>query len=52
MTTTIKLGKSTQSAIPEMNRPEKTIYYLVIGEGEEAVTMNIGEICVPHGTQI
>lgn len=42
MKQTVTVAKSEQSAIPEMGREAKTIYYMVIGEGDTKVTMNIG----------
>lgn len=39
----VTVAKSTQSAVPELNMKEKTLYYLVIGEGETAVKLNVGE---------
>lgn len=36
-------AKSTQSAIPELNQPEKTLYYLVIGEGDKKISLNVGQ---------
>lgn len=35
--------KSTQTAIPEIQKPEKTLYYLIIGEGENKVELNVGQ---------
>lgn len=43
MTTTVTVAKATQSAIPEMGREEKTLYYLIVGEGENKVVINTGE---------
>lgn len=42
MKQTVTVAKSTQSAIPEMGKPEKTVYYMVIGEGDTKVSINIG----------
>ena len=39
----ISTTKQTQSALPELGREEKTIYWLIIGEGEEKYAMNIGK---------
>lgn len=38
----IKVAKTTQTAIPEMGRPEKHLYFLIIGEGENQITINVG----------
>ena len=43
MNTKVTVAKSTQSAIPELNKPEKNLYYLVIGEGEKSISINVGE---------
>lgn len=40
---TVSVGKSTQSAIKELGKAEKTLYFLVIGEGDSKITMNVGE---------
>lgn len=40
---TVKRAKSTQSAISEIGREEKSLYYLIIGEGDNKVIINIGE---------
>lgn len=39
----IKTAKSVQNAIPELKREERTLYFLVIGNDDGIVTMNIGE---------
>lgn len=39
----VKTASSTQSAIPELGRPEKKMYFLIIGEGEKQVSINVGE---------
>lgn len=41
--TQVKTAQSTQSAIPELGRPEKKMYFLIIGEGEKQVNINVGE---------
>lgn len=43
MQTTVTTAKSTQSAVAELNKKETTLYYLVIGEGENKVVINVGE---------
>lgn len=41
---TIKVAKSEQSAIPEIKKEAKTLYYLIIGNGKEPETViNVGE---------
>lgn len=40
---TVTVAKTTQSAIPELEQKEKTLYYLVIGEGEGKLIINVGE---------
>lgn len=35
--------KSSQMAIPELNRGEKQLYFLKIGEGDDAIVINVGE---------
>lgn len=39
----VNVAKSTQTAIPELGRKETTIYYLVIGEGENKTIINVGQ---------
>lgn len=39
----VKVARSVQSAIPELGTPEKTLYYLVIGHGEEKQIINVGQ---------
>lgn len=39
----IKAATSTQTAIPELGKAEKKLYYLIIGEGEKQVVINVGE---------
>lgn len=39
----IKTAKSVQPAIPELKREEKTLYFLVIGNDDGIVTLNVGE---------
>lgn len=39
----IKTARSEQTAIPELNKESKTLYYLIIGEGTEKIILNIGE---------
>lgn len=39
----VQLAQSTHSAIPELNREERKIYFLLLGEGDEKITINIGE---------
>lgn len=43
MKTEIRVFKTTQQAIPEMKREEKTLYFLLIGSEEGVVTINVGE---------
>lgn len=41
---TVKVAKSEQTAIPEINKEAKTIYYLIIGNGKEPETViNVGQ---------
>lgn len=35
--------KTSQLAIPELNRGEKQLYYLTIGEGDDKIVINVGE---------
>lgn len=39
----VKVAKATQSAIPEMKKEEKTVYYILIGEGETRTIINVGK---------
>lgn len=39
----IKTAKSVQTAIPEMKREEKTLYFLIIENDDGIVTLNVGE---------
>lgn len=39
----IKTAKSVQPAIPELKREAKTLYFLVIGNEDGIVTLNVGE---------
>lgn len=39
----VKLGMAVQSAVPETGKPEVKTYYLVLGENEKKVVVNIGE---------
>ena len=39
----ISTTKQTQGALPELGREEKTMYWLIIGEGEEKYAMNVGK---------
>lgn len=43
MKTEVIVAKVTQTAAPELGIKEKTLYYLSIGEGENAVKLNVGE---------
>lgn len=36
-------AKATQTAVPELNQPEKTLYYLIIGEEPNKVVINVGQ---------
>lgn len=36
-------AKATQTAVPELGQPEKTLYYLIIGEGTDKVVINVGQ---------
>lgn len=42
-TQVVDVARSTQSAIPELGQAEKTLYYLVIGEGDKKIVINVGE---------
>lgn len=39
----INTAKTTQSAIPELKREEKTLYFLIIGSDENKTVLNVGE---------
>lgn len=39
----VQVAKSTQTAIPELGKKETTLYYLVIGEGENKTIINVGQ---------
>lgn len=39
----ITVAQSTQSAVPELNKKETTLNYLIIGEGDNKVIINVGE---------
>ena len=39
----ISTTKQTQGALPELGREERTMYWLIIGEGEEKYAINIGK---------
>ena len=40
----VKTAAATQSAVPEIGRTEKKLYYLIIGEDAlNSVTINVGE---------
>lgn len=39
----VNVAKSTQTAIPELGKKETTLYYLVIGEGENKTIINVGQ---------
>ena len=39
----ISTTKQTQGALPELGREEKTMYWLIIGEGQEKYAMNVGK---------
>ena len=39
----VKVTTNVQTAIPELGRAEKIMYYLIIGEGEKKVVINIGK---------
>ena len=39
----VKVTTNVQTAIPELDRAEKIMYYLIIGEGEKKVVINIGK---------
>lgn len=39
----VKTAESKQAAIPELGRDAKSLYYVIIGEGDERVIMNVGE---------
>lgn len=43
MQTNVDVAKATQTAIPELDMAEKNLYYLIIGEGEKKVQINVGE---------
>lgn len=36
-------AKATQTAVPELGQAEKTLYYLIIGEGDNKVVINVGQ---------
>ena len=39
----ISTAKQTQDAIPELDREEKTMYWLIIGENEDKYALNVGK---------
>ena len=39
----ISTTKQTQGALPELGREEKTMYWLIIGEGVEKYALNVGK---------
>ena len=39
----ISTAKQTQNAIPELDREEKTMYWLIIGENEDKYALNVGK---------
>lgn len=39
----VKAAKATQTAVAELNQPEKTLYYLIIGEEPHKVVINVGQ---------
>ena len=39
----VKVTTNVQTAIPELDRAEKIMYYLIIGEGQTKVVINIGK---------
>lgn len=39
----VKAATSTQTAIPELGKAEKKLYYLIIGEAAQQVVINVGE---------
>ena len=39
----ISTTKQTQGALPELGREEKTMYWLIIGEGEDKYPLNVGK---------
>lgn len=39
----VTTAKSEQSAIPEIGREAKTLYYIIMEEGEDKIIINVGE---------
>ena len=39
----IRTTQQTQGALPELGREEKTMYWLIIGEGEDKYALNVGK---------
>ena len=39
----VRTTKQTQGALPELGREEKTMYWLIIGEGENKYSLNVGK---------
>ena len=39
----VSTTKQTQGALPELGREEKTMYWLIIGEGEDKYALNVGK---------
>ena len=39
----ISTTKQTQGAMPKLDRAEKTVYWLIIGEGEDKYALNVGK---------
>lgn len=43
MKTTVKTAESKQSAVEELGKKEKSLYYVIIGDDEDKVVINVGE---------
>lgn len=39
----VQTANTVQMAIPALKREEKTLYYLIIGEGDDQVVINVGD---------
>lgn len=39
----VTAAKSVQTAVPLLDKEEKTIYYVVVGEGPDRIVINVGK---------
>lgn len=40
---TVTTASQSQSAIPELGKEEKTVYFLKLGDDPKSITINVGE---------